>query len=86
MVPEAAAEWTEDGARREQRLDLACEVQAAAALDVMERLLARAIASEQERARRFVPERDPEHPADHELLFRLDLTRERLFKALGAKW
>jgi hypothetical protein len=27
-----------------------------------------------------------EDPADHELLFRLGLTRERLFEALGAEW
>jgi hypothetical protein len=29
---------------------------------------------------------DLEDPADHELLFRLGLTRERLFDALGAEW
>lgn len=29
---------------------------------------------------------DFENPADHELLFRLGLTRERLFEALGAEW
>jgi hypothetical protein len=29
---------------------------------------------------------DLENPADHELLFELGLTRERLFQALGAEW
>ena len=34
-----------------------------------------------------LPERiDLEDPADHELLFRLGVTRERLFEALGAEW
>ena len=34
-----------------------------------------------------LPERiDLENPADHHLLLRLDLTRERLFEALGAEW
>jgi hypothetical protein len=34
-----------------------------------------------------LPERiDLEDPADHALLFRLGLTRERLFEALGAEW
>jgi hypothetical protein len=39
----------------------------------------------------FLEERLPERidlgdPADHQLLFRLGLTRERLFEALGAEW
>jgi hypothetical protein len=34
-----------------------------------------------------LPERvDLENPADHELLFQLGLTRERLFQALSAEW
>jgi hypothetical protein len=34
-----------------------------------------------------LPERiDLENPADHQLLFRLGLTRERLLEALGAEW
>jgi hypothetical protein len=34
-----------------------------------------------------LPERiDLDNPADRELLFRLDLTRERLFEAFGAEW
>jgi hypothetical protein len=37
-------------------------------------------------AERLPDEMDLEDPADHELLFRLGLTRERLFEALGAEW
>jgi hypothetical protein len=34
-----------------------------------------------------LPERiDLDNPADRELLFRLGVTRERLFEALGAEW
>jgi hypothetical protein len=34
-----------------------------------------------------LPERiDPDNPTDHQLLFRLGLTRERLYEALGVEW
>jgi hypothetical protein len=37
-------------------------------------------------AERLPAQIDTEDPADHELLFELGLTRERLFEALGAEW
>jgi hypothetical protein len=50
-------------AGRKERLDLAAEVQAAAALRVMQRLLPGAVAREQQRPSRLVPQRDAEHAA-----------------------
>src|SRR5204862_5118254 len=50
-----------DGTRREQRLDLAAEVQPSATLGVVQGLLAGAVARQQQRPRRLIPQGDAEH-------------------------
>jgi hypothetical protein len=52
-----------DGARRQQRFDLAAEVETAFPLRIVERLLAGAVAREEQRPLRLVPQRNAEHAA-----------------------
>src|SRR5688572_24872569 len=61
MIERCKIQLRLDGARREQRFDLAAEVETSLPLGVVQGLLAGAVAREEERPLRLVPQRNPEH-------------------------
>jgi hypothetical protein len=63
VVERLQVELPIDRSGGEERLDLGPEVEPAAPLRKMKRLDARAVARQQQRAPRAVPQRDPEHPS-----------------------